>query len=86
LIDSTILREFTGRLGRTQGKAKAEFTGSVDAVFVPNPRRNTIHVTATLDDENHLTLRFDDWPTFDPRNGKYLGDRKFKEVLTRSAD
>ena len=66
------------------GIGSKSFAGTVDAVFRPDaPKRYTLHVTATLDDPNHLSLRFTDWPTWN-NAGRNLGKRVFKETPTRT--
>ena len=85
LDTSDFLREFSGTLTRRDNAPDSKsLTGTVDAVFRPDsPKRYTIHATGTLDDPNHLALRFTDWPAWN-NAGRNIGKKIFKETLTRS--
>lgn len=85
LDTSDFLREFSGTLTRRDNAPDSKsLSGTVDAVFRPDsPKRYTIHVTGTLDDPNHLALRFTDWPAWN-NAGRSIGKKIFKETLTRS--
>jgi formylglycine-generating enzyme required for sulfatase activity len=85
LLSSTrTLREFTGKLTRRNEQADSKFfDGTLDVMFAGSSRRDALRTTATLDDADHLRLRFTDWPTYD-RKGKRLGERVYSEVLMRS--
>jgi serine/threonine protein kinase len=83
LVQSSPLRKFTGELTRTEEKSDS-FAGTLEAVFRPDAsqKQYSIHVTATLDDSDHLRLRCADWPTWN-NHGKYLGTRTLTETWTR---
>ncbi len=63
LVKSTTLRKLTGTLNR-EDKKSDELAGTFKAVFVANSQTQTIHASAVVHDQNHLTLRFADWPVF----------------------
>lgn len=84
LTHSTPLQEFSGKLSRgDKGPDSKSLTGILNAVFIVDaPRRYAIHVTATLDDQDHLRLRCADWPVWNNR-GNNLGTRTLNETWTR---
>jgi hypothetical protein len=80
------LLEFNGKLTRRNGESDSKhFEGSLNAVFAGDSKQHVLRTTATLDDADHLRLRFPDWPIYDKR-GKLLGERPYSETLTRSDD
>ena len=84
LIQGNPLIEFFGKLTRgDKGSDAKSLTGTLDAVFRPDaPKRHSIHVTAVIDDSDHLRLRCSDWPTWANR-GRNIGKKTLTETWTR---
>ena len=85
LLSSNVLQLLTGKLVRPDGNSDSKtLTGTFTVVFMANVRKqSTVHVTGTLDDANHLSLRCADWPVLG-NNGKILGTRVFNVTWIRS--
>lgn len=79
-----VLTELTGTLDRKLGQSSTDrYEGSLQAQFAANSKSRTLRVVVTFDDQNHLRLRFANWPTFD-KSGKLLGEKVYTENLSRS--
>ena len=83
LIQGRLLETFSGQLTRRNGESSSKsLTGIVDAVFRPDaPKRHSIHVTATIDDSNHLRLHCSDWPIWTKKGS---GKKTLTVTWTRS--
>ena len=75
------LRKVYGKLSRRNAKS---FAGTLDVLFWADWKQRTIHVTAILDDENHLKLTYSDWPEWNGRTRRYQ-TRLLKEDWERLA-
>jgi hypothetical protein len=85
LIESNVLREFTGKLARhSEEEDSKSFTGTVNAVFRPDALKpHFVHVSAKIDDSDHLRLRCTDWPILN-NAGRKMGTKVLNEMWTRS--
>ena len=85
LVHSDSLRVLSGKLTRSEEEGNANsLTGTLIAAFTIAPKDYTIRVSATIEDDNHLHLRCENWPKFDRRTKKVPGKVVLNELWTRS--
>jgi len=88
LISSSSIRELSGTLTRRDKKPDSKFfDGTLYGVFGADrsKKRRALRTMGILLDQNHLRLRFIDWPSFSG-NGTYLGMKPFTDILERISD